>query len=494
MSAGNGRPGDVPEFLPYAMGQSAVGGIQHVLGGGLRLIADHPWLAAAGGPAWNILAAMPQSRQMMGSVGDSALDAGAANQKEALRSRGMAGRFAVNAAGGAPEVAAVIASGPFAPLTAAGIAGADKYGEVRRERGLSPDESLKSAGISAGMNAVIGMIPGFKGLAGPEYESFLRSLGRQGAIGGAMGEMQGVANTAQNAAEFGDPVEPERWARDIGNRWGIDPRTVQLTENLLGDAVGGVPGGMAGGALRRYQVGVAEPRLQSGGIELHEEEPEYVTPQGGVGREALTEPSLGALIFDRRGNAHIRLSDSKLLDNIDTATTRRADGRGYAVMHPPSGHVLAEGSTQEEAEARAGTEAARQGRRRLLAQFDSGTEASDVFHSVPSSSVGAVRRMIFEGVPYHSSVDNPIKSRGPVNGQDALDTSIQIKASSSRRVGIDYSTGEFVVFSYSRDNVYHGHVRSWNDLDSEMQNALKTAGMVNRRGKIARGNRNAQVP
>lgn len=102
-------------------------------------------------------------------------------------------------------------------------------------------------------------------------------------------------------------------------------------------------------------------------------------------------------------------------------------------------------------------------------------------------TLSAMRRMEFEGADYHGTIDNAVKSRGPVNGQDALDLSVQVKSTSPRRVGIDYETGDFVVFDNTINNVYHGHVRAWTDLRPEMQNALQKAGMVDRRGNILGG-------
>ena len=105
-----------------------------------------------------------------------------------------------------------------------------------------------------------------------------------------------------------------------------------------------------------------------------------------------------------------------------------------------------------------------------------------------SASVGAMRRFEYEAAPYHGKADNALKSHAPTNGQDALDLSIQIKETSPRRIGIDYSTNEFVVFDKTLNNKYHGHVRSWNDLHQDMKTALQQAGMVDNKGKILTGN------
>ncbi|MDH1147806.1 hemagglutinin repeat-containing protein, partial [Pseudomonas mosselii] len=102
-------------------------------------------------------------------------------------------------------------------------------------------------------------------------------------------------------------------------------------------------------------------------------------------------------------------------------------------------------------------------------------------------STGAMRRLDYETAPYHGKVDNAVKSRAPINGQDALDTSIQVKATSPRRVGIDYDSKEFVVFDKTLDTTYHGHVRSWKDLHPDMQKALQQAGMADRKGNILFG-------
>ncbi|MBC3467377.1 hemagglutinin repeat-containing protein [Pseudomonas sp. RW10S2] len=102
-------------------------------------------------------------------------------------------------------------------------------------------------------------------------------------------------------------------------------------------------------------------------------------------------------------------------------------------------------------------------------------------------SAGAMRRLDYEAAPYHGKVDNAVKSRAPVNGQEALDFSIQVKPTSPRRVGIDYDSKEFVVFDKTLDTTYHGHVRSWSDLHPDMQKALQQAGMADRKGNILTG-------
>jgi len=98
-----------------------------------------------------------------------------------------------------------------------------------------------------------------------------------------------------------------------------------------------------------------------------------------------------------------------------------------------------------------------------------------------------MRRLDYEAAPYHGKVDNAVKSRAPINRQDALDTSIQVKPTSPRRVGVDYESKEFVVFDKTLDTTYHGHVRSWKDMHPDMQKALQQAGMADRKGNILVG-------
>jgi RHS repeat-associated protein len=104
------------------------------------------------------------------------------------------------------------------------------------------------------------------------------------------------------------------------------------------------------------------------------------------------------------------------------------------------------------------------------------------------ASVGAMKRMEYEAASYHGKVDNAIKSKAPVNGQEALDLSVQVKETSPRRVGVDYATNEYVVFDRTQGNTYHGHVRSWADLHSDMQRALIKSGMADKKGKIIQPN------
>ncbi|MFJ1599219.1 polymorphic toxin-type HINT domain-containing protein [Streptomyces sp. NPDC088261] len=86
-------------------------------------------------------------------------------------------------------------------------------------------------------------------------------------------------------------------------------------------------------------------------------------------------------------------------------------------------------------------------------------------------------------------------SAEPLNGQAALDNSVPVKGTSPRRVGVDVENGEIVVLDRTvqrpckcggggTNDIYHGHVREWGDLHIDMQNSLRRAGLVDRRGRV----------
>jgi hypothetical protein len=81
----------------------------------------------------------------------------------------------------------------------------------------------------------------------------------------------------------------------------------------------------------------------------------------------------------------------------------------------------------------------------------------------------------------------------PTNGQNALDNSVQysrdVEGRFGGRVGIDPETGEIVVMMNNghiegQDPKYHGHVRSWDELNQEMKNALIRNKMAKPNGRL----------
>lgn len=103
-------------------------------------------------------------------------------------------------------------------------------------------------------------------------------------------------------------------------------------------------------------------------------------------------------------------------------------------------------------------------------------------------SAGAMKRLEFEASPKHGksarSTSKGVASRGPTDGQHALDNSVQVKGTSPRRVGVDKANGEITVFDQTSNGIFHGHVRSFKDLTSQQQNALRNAGLVDKKGNF----------
>jgi hypothetical protein len=92
----------------------------------------------------------------------------------------------------------------------------------------------------------------------------------------------------------------------------------------------------------------------------------------------------------------------------------------------------------------------------------------------------------YEPSPKHGTSQRGDVAPAPSNGQAALDRSVQIKPTTTRRVGVDAKSQEIVVFdeTHPGQGIFHGHVRSWGELRPEMQNALRRAGLVDGRGRI----------
>jgi len=97
----------------------------------------------------------------------------------------------------------------------------------------------------------------------------------------------------------------------------------------------------------------------------------------------------------------------------------------------------------------------------------------------PENSIYIYENGIYEDADYHGRVDNKVKSRRPIDGQFALDNSVEVKIGRSpRRVGIDVN-GDFVVLDRTDGEKYHGHVRPWKKdasgiepLSDKMKSAL----------------------
>ena len=90
----------------------------------------------------------------------------------------------------------------------------------------------------------------------------------------------------------------------------------------------------------------------------------------------------------------------------------------------------------------------------------------------------------FEGNPKHGERDQAEIGRAPRDGQTGLEHSVQVKGTSPRRVGVDAADSEIVVLDQTVQGVFHGHVRSWDELTDHQRNALIRAGLTDKRGNI----------
>lgn len=104
------------------------------------------------------------------------------------------------------------------------------------------------------------------------------------------------------------------------------------------------------------------------------------------------------------------------------------------------------------------------------------TEEEETRQYEPGGKHGATRRETSRGT----------NSAEPADGQEALDNSVSLGENTARRVGVDKENGEIVVLdeTHPGQGIYHGHVREWGELTDKMKNALKRAGLVDKKGRI----------
>ena len=94
----------------------------------------------------------------------------------------------------------------------------------------------------------------------------------------------------------------------------------------------------------------------------------------------------------------------------------------------------------------------------------------------------------YQDADYHHSQSSGRKNKAPKNGQKALDNSHSIGPDTERRVGV--ADGEIVILDKTTDEIFHGHVRTWDELLQEgsksqkIRNTLLKNGLVNQKGKI----------
>ncbi|MFQ3609623.1 MAG: hypothetical protein SNJ55_13395 [Chloroherpetonaceae bacterium] len=71
----------------------------------------------------------------------------------------------------------------------------------------------------------------------------------------------------------------------------------------------------------------------------------------------------------------------------------------------------------------------------------------------------------FQGSPKHHRNSRGKVGKNPSNPEKALKKAVRVSPNSPRLVSADIETGEFIVFSKTLDGTYHGHIRSWEQLE-----------------------------
>jgi RHS repeat-associated protein len=94
--------------------------------------------------------------------------------------------------------------------------------------------------------------------------------------------------------------------------------------------------------------------------------------------------------------------------------------------------------------------------------------------------------LTYEPNEKHGIIARGMVSAEPTNGPRVLQASVPIKKTSSARVGVDKSTGEYVMFrETNHKGEYHGYAtRNFNTLPNEAKAALIKAGKVSKSGVI----------
>jgi hypothetical protein len=171
---------------------------------------------------------------------------------------------------------------------------------------------------------------------------------------------------------------------------------------------------------------------------------------------------------------------------------------GYVEVSTPDGQIIRVSISQEDASPAL-----------HMASDNSKFGGGDKHHNKKTfSQAAAVSKVIEGGGPYgiyqdagyhHFQSKGSVKSKAPIDGQKALDTSVIVKNKGTsiligkKRIAIQ-AEGEYVVLDMtSRGNpekglkpIFHGHVRSWDELTTDMKEALKREGFTDNKGRIIR--------
>ncbi len=91
----------------------------------------------------------------------------------------------------------------------------------------------------------------------------------------------------------------------------------------------------------------------------------------------------------------------------------------------------------------------------------------------------------YQDAPYHHVNSKGSKNLPPSNPIKALQDSVVIKDTSSRRIAVDVEKNNFIILDKTTANGdWYGHSRSWKELSQDQKNALIRNKLTNHKGKI----------
>ncbi|MFC4652190.1 hypothetical protein ACFO26_04650 [Lactococcus nasutitermitis] len=153
-------------------------------------------------------------------------------------------------------------------------------------------------------------------------------------------------------------------------------------------------------------------------------------------------------------------------DEVYNLNTRDGLGAGYGNEPTPAEEGQYDGNGQE-----AKTSKAKGGGSSEKVDVETGADSGKYPHGK------------YVDAPYHTNTKNSIKSERPRNGQESLNDSLSVSGDTTNR-RISVANNQFVVLDETEKGEYHGHVRTWRELNQKMQAILRKAGLVTKKGKI----------
>ncbi len=334
--------------------------------------------------------------------------------------------------------------------------------------------------------------------AAPETKAAVHAL-----VGGLLSEALGGSFTAGAAGGAAASLAMEAFGQALRDQKDLCESDRKALAQLAGAIVGGAAGAAAGGSLSDAAAGVTVGKVATENNYLnHTQKRDRAEALAACKDEACrkqVQAEYAAEWEKNRASVENCSSQSECLSIAQSLRSEQQEqGQRIAELQAKGPVNWTDAEKLEYADLRLGDTSLNQMRSvalgnaakltggNVLGQQETANLLADIGIGAASGFGGAIgpKGLTYEAAPYHGSTDNSVKSRGPANGQTALENSVQVKETSPRRVSVDPETGDFVVFDRTLGDVYHGHVRAWSDLTTDMQNALVRAGYVDRKGNL----------